>query len=288
MKFNTSMTYGVEIEIAGDWTNHAQQREIAAALQSGGILAYAEGYNHDTESYWKVVYDSSCGHEVVSPILRGYEGLDEIEKVCEILQSAGYSVNSRCGFHVHHGIAHLSKKQIRNIYLLAIKWENVVDRLVAPSRRNNDYCESISRNAKTLAEVQNCMDILVKRGHSHYAMQVIPGRFRKVNPEAYSRHGTIEFRQHQGTLNFDKMRFWIIMTQNFVTRAMRPISSKLSTESSISFKRFCDWIGATGKYVEQTPHVIAAVETMKERWNHFNGTGKLYKSCLASAPTHPE
>lgn len=276
------MTYGVEIEVAGDWADSDEPEGIANALVDGGINARWESYGHSTHSYWKVVYDSSCGHEIVSPILRGYEGLNKLEKVCTILRDAGYTVNSRCGFHVHHGIRHLSQKQIRNIYLLAIKWENVIDRLVSPSRRGNQYCESISNDAKTLGEVRGCMNLLAERGHVHYSMRVIPGRFYKVNPESFSRYGTIEFRQHQGTLDFDKMRFWIIMTQNLVTRAMGKVSSKLKTESSISFKRFCDWIGTTGKYVEKTPHVIAAVKTMKERWNHFNGKGVQYDSCLNS------
>lgn len=282
MKFNQEMTFGVEIEVAGDWSDSDETARIAQALRSAGISAQYDSYGHSTRDYWKVIYDSSCGHEIVSPILRGDAGLDELEKVCTALQNAGCRVNSHCGFHVHHGIQHLSQKQIRNIYLLAIKWERVVDRLVAPSRRGNEneYARSISHNAKTLREVQSCMDILTKRSFQNFRLNVVPGRFYKVNPESFSRHGTIEFRQHQGTLDFDKMRFWIIMTQNFVTRAMRSISSKLSTESSISFKRFCDWIGVTGKYVENNYHVIEAVKTLKDRWNHFNGKGDKYQTVL--------
>ena len=34
-------------------------------------------------------------------------------------------------------------------------------------------------------------------------------RYYKVNLEAYSRHRTVEFRQHSGTINFAKMEKWI-------------------------------------------------------------------------------
>ena len=31
----------------------------------------------------------------------------------------------------------------------------------------------------------------------------------KVNLEAYSRHRTVEFRQHSGTINFTKIENWV-------------------------------------------------------------------------------
>ncbi|MBR1732821.1 MAG: amidoligase family protein, partial [Alloprevotella sp.] len=34
-------------------------------------------------------------------------------------------------------------------------------------------------------------------------------RYHSVNPIAYSAHGTIEFRQHQGTTNFTKIKNWV-------------------------------------------------------------------------------
>ena len=49
----------------------------------------------------------------------------------------------------------------------------------------------------------------------------IGNRYHKVNLEAYSRHKTVEFRQHSGTTNFTKMRNWVLFLHKLVTFATR-------------------------------------------------------------------
>ena len=44
-------------------------------------------------------------------------------------------------------------------------------------------------------------------------------RYRKLNMEAFWVHSTIEFRQHQGTLNADKAEHWIRLTGAMVAQA---------------------------------------------------------------------
>ena len=34
-------------------------------------------------------------------------------------------------------------------------------------------------------------------------------RYYKVNAESYTRHKTIEFRQHQGSTNYKKIEMWV-------------------------------------------------------------------------------
>jgi hypothetical protein len=40
-------------------------------------------------------------------------------------------------------------------------------------------------------------------------ISILGTRYRKVNAEAYLRHKTIEFRQHAGTVEYDKIAKWI-------------------------------------------------------------------------------
>ena len=47
-----------------------------------------EGYNHTTRPYWKIVTDASVSHEgleIVSPVLKGQDGLNQLEKVLKAL-----------------------------------------------------------------------------------------------------------------------------------------------------------------------------------------------------------
>ena len=41
-------------------------------------------------------------------------------------------------------------------------------------------------------------------------------RYKTVNVCAYGRHGTIEFRQHQGTTNADKILNWLAFCEAMV------------------------------------------------------------------------
>ena len=58
----------------------------------------------------------------------------------------------------------------------------------------------------------------------------IGDRYHKVDLEAYSRHKTIEFRQHSGTTCFTKMRNWVLFLHKLVTFATRgqvPVATAL-------------------------------------------------------------
>lgn len=49
----------------------------------------------------------------------------------------------------------------------------------------------------------------------------VADRYRAVNLHAFCRHGTIEFRQHHGALNGDKVSAWITFVLEFVERSRK-------------------------------------------------------------------
>ena len=49
-------------------------------------------------------------------------------------------------------------------------------------------------------------------------------RYRKMNLQSFSKYGTVEIRQHQGTLNWLKIVNWMIFTQALVTRSYRKVT----------------------------------------------------------------
>ena len=99
--YTFNRNFGVEIE-AYNCTRDRLARELTAA----GIRVEVEGYNHtDHTDHWKLVTDSSLHgnntFELVSPILHGEQGLEELEKVCWVLDLCNAKVNDSCGLHVH-------------------------------------------------------------------------------------------------------------------------------------------------------------------------------------------
>ena len=222
-KFNEERTFGVEIEFTT-----ASKEEVAARMNEKGVPTYVEYYNHSTRDHWKVITDSSCGYELVSPILKGRQGLAQLEKACEALREAGAQVNRKCGLHVHHDINDFEVKDIKNLFATYIKFEEVIDTFVPNSRRenNNRFCKSLSicgmdKNT-TLKELQKTKTI-------NDIASLFNTRYLKLNFQSYLKYGTVEFRQHSGTIEFDKIYNWIILTQQMVNNSkIRKVNFKYS------------------------------------------------------------
>lgn len=209
MKISSDRNFGVEIECKG-----LSREQASAALRNVGIPCRLEDYNHQVAPTWKVVPDSSVigGFEVVSPILKGQEGLNQVQKVSDALVAAGAKVEKDCGFHVHVDARDLSGLTLANILTRYAKYETAIDAVMPESRRedNNQYCLSVKDIAVKIQE-----DLW----HSISATVIanrIEGRYYKLNLTAFVRHGTVEFRQHSGTVEARKMIPWIIFCVNFV------------------------------------------------------------------------
>lgn len=182
-EFNENRTFGVEIEFFG-----TTAPQVLEALRNAGIDVQHERYNHSRRPHWKLVYDSSVnnvgtglatgGHELVSPVLKGKEGLTELKKVMEALDRAGAKVDKTCGFHVHHGVADFTVDSFKNIFFLYYKFENFFDAIVAPSRRGNgnQYCRAITREQ---IEKLEKADSLTRVG------EIFHSRYHKLNFQAY-------------------------------------------------------------------------------------------------------
>src|SRR5580765_7292553 len=101
-----NLTYGTEIEclIPSSLGPHG----LAAKLTAAGIHTEVQTYNHRPTTCWKIVTDGSVRAdrpgfspwEVVSPILTGDAGLEQIKAVSQVLITETCRINSSCGLHV--------------------------------------------------------------------------------------------------------------------------------------------------------------------------------------------
>ena len=84
--------FGVEIE-----AYNCTRERLVHELRAAGIEVNSEAYNHHLRSRWKLVTDSSLNgndtFELVSPILVGEDGLEELEKVCWVLDACNVKIN---------------------------------------------------------------------------------------------------------------------------------------------------------------------------------------------------
>lgn len=208
-------SFGIELEIAG-----ITRATAATALHAINVAVRDEGYNHDTREHWKLVSDGSVsgGFEVVSPVLRGEAGLREAMAVAEALADAGATVNRTCGFHVHFDARQMSVADIKVIMRRYAAYESEIDAVMPVSRRaaNNRFCRSLneSRLSRILA-ADTVADMA----------QAQPSRYFKINLQAFQRHGTIEFRQHSGTVNARKIGNWVCFLAAFIDESQRIAAS---------------------------------------------------------------
>ena len=258
VKCDKQATFGVEIETA----DH-NEREIAAALNAAGIPTLCNGYNHtDSHSNWKVVPDGSCGAEIVSPILKGEEGLQQVREVCAVLNQIGCRVNRSTGVHVHHGFVNGTFAQMRSILFLYAKLQPYINAML-PSRiassRDAFYTKQLN-----LDTVKAESDYISQRLYgslsridevtaaANYFGTTAHGRSERrywtVNASAFMDHKTIEFRHHSGSTNAEKIIAWIVFTQNIMTVGMsKNVSSTPLKASGKSKIRHAFWMLGTAK-----------------------------------------
>ena len=209
--FSFNRNFGIEIE-----AYNVDMIELKRKLNEAGIRTEAEGYNHTTRDYWKVVSDGSLTgsktFELVSPILNGQDGLNQLQTVSRVLKSLNAKINKSCGLHVHFDADGFGIKTWRNLYKNYAKVEDSIDAFLPESRRknNNTYCKSMKvpnyeskiDRATTLKEIERAI--------------TFENRYFKLNTQAYWRHRTVEFRQHSGTIEFEKISNWILFLTRFV------------------------------------------------------------------------
>ena len=207
----TAHTYGMEFETVG-----LNTRQAARAISSAGVACNARDYNHDTPSAWMAVPDGSLGGdmysaEIVSPILLT-ERLNEARTVSRALLNGGARVNTSTGFHVHMGaniigLAHPLGNLVVNYYTA----HPIFAKMVAPSRLNSRWCK-----VHTLDESHAIADRLNAGTFNFNSAD----RYYSLNLNAVARHGTVEFRLHQGTLNASKALAWVEFLTAMVNYSM--------------------------------------------------------------------
>ena len=220
-------TFGVEIECL-----MMRTRFVERARQNGMQYEY-QGYNHtDNRSFYKFVSDSSIHGdnpiECVSPILDGNDnGFESLKNCCKTLNEADAKVNRSTGLHVHIGVSGMTDKWFVNIFKNYQKLEQTIDTFMAPSRRrdNNGFCKSLvgfdfNFGCNTIADIQRRLN----------------SRYFKVNPMSINRHGTIEFRQHQGSTDFEKISNWVRFCAKLVEwSAKNVLNYEVSSIDAIPF-----------------------------------------------------
>ena len=248
-KFNNNRGFGVEIEFIRP--RNTSKQDICDALI---VTCEVEGYNHITRPHWKIVTDCSVhenssqhdrglvgDNEIVSPILYGENGFAQLKNILDTLNELGCEVNYTCGIHVHHDVTNKmvegkeqSQKFLANLVKFVAKYEHLIYKLVSPSRldgRNYStpvrqeffgHTETLNKNsvARMVARVKRNCENKYRYSNDINNNQPSPSvqynRACGLNFRNVWTRGSVEFRYHNGSLNFDKIVSWIVFTQAII------------------------------------------------------------------------
>lgn len=212
------LTYGIEIECyLKNNPNGTPACERGAYHRGTQIPELPRGWNAQS--------DASLGHEegylaveIVSPVLKGLAGMDQVREVCEYLKMKEAKVTDKCGFHVHVSLGryHSTPANINKLVMLAKYWEAALYAITGTIRREEGaYCKS--RPDQRVTSIINAPTLEGKAQ--------VDERYRLLNliPLATPKK-TVEFRLFSGTTLFIKMAAYIQVALGLCEAATGPIA----------------------------------------------------------------
>ena len=262
-----SRRFGVEIEFLSTIT----VEQAVMSLRAAGIQAEYMSYTHNTTPHWKIVYDGSCGYELVSPVLEGEAGIEQVRIAAAALEAAGAEVNKKCGLHVHFDASSMSIRSVKNLLKIWTKFEDVLDTFQPPSRRGNTHSLLMSNLSSSYDDAERhhaaCQAMFRKIDACRTMEQMKDlyiSRYRKLNVHSYFRHQTLEVRHHSGTTDPEKIANWVrLMARMFdaaeaaTTVQNRPLNTELGMSRTKWFFRTINAKGLTKFYTARAKKLAA-------------------------------
>jgi len=234
----SQFTFGVEIETIAPASAIANHGLTIGGYHNGLQVAYLP-------TGWKAERDGSLrpgpneyACEIVSPILKGIEGLKQVVEVCNELKAKGHRVNGSCGVHVHVGWSR--DNDVASLARLVSLVSNLEESIFAATGTKNrergqeghSYCKSVKQYGSAVAAQRHANS----------------DRYHVLNLTnlAYGTRQTVEFRAFSGSIEGLKIVSWVRICLGIVAMA-------LATTRAAKFTRAAAPTGKTSGWYRATP-----------------------------------
>ena len=209
---------------------------------------------------WTDTYDGSLsdyGREFVMRPEVGDAALKRIKRFCDWALENNWYIDNSCGLHVHTDAFYMGVNSLKGVLLTIRALEPFIYKMLPISRYNSRYSSPMSTKASTedILEVKTfgefCELWYLKMNEvTMTADKYNDSRYRGFNLHSRILHGTIEYRYHHGTLNFESIASWLrfcLSISDFGSKLLMPENEKIKNlfikqES----KDFSDYISAMG------------------------------------------
>jgi hypothetical protein len=201
------MTFGVEIECTLPRT--AMGRVSVGQYHVGTQIA-------ELPTGWTAQRDGSLyagrgrfAVEIVSPVLKGADGMQQLVQAVRWINSIGGSVNSTCGLHIHVGWNADKAALVRLMTIVANHEKGIYASTGTKTRERNHYCRGVQNDQR------------VRNEFSHNGTCRQDSRYAVLNTTNLGRRqNTVEFRAFAGTLNIAKIAGYVQMCVGLVQKAI--------------------------------------------------------------------
>jgi len=283
---------GIEIEcvvpIIGTGDNRDVQHLLAQVLTQQEIPAIARGYSHapiPPDAKLAVEHDASLRDE------SKYRGLrwskievktapmtwEEVERVVppalDIIRYFGARVNASCGLHVHHHLPEAEGRPdvVRSLQHLWWRFHPIFYGLVAPSRKSSHYCRPPQPSeARRFDRVRFYRQLggLLDRFDRYHGLN--------LTNLADQQRMTVEWRLHHGTLEWEKVKAWVLATQRWTEPAVKrschykaePIAN---TQAGLNALLVTTGLKPNSRiYAKVVKELRQVGRFLLRRWKHFN------------------
>ena len=211
-------TYGIEIECLLP-SSEIRRLGIQIGHYHHGIqlpAPFPEGWTCESDSSVSTNLNGYRGVEIVSPVLRGADGIAQVKRVAEILQDLHARVNPTCGQHIHVGVesvlgwAHTTGERAewvaKLLYQVAMHETALYASTGTHRREEGTYARPISGSGwnKVSAEKIRKASARTKAEALRDAVSMT-SRYQTLNLQNLHGRGTVEFRYGAGSTEATKM-----------------------------------------------------------------------------------
>lgn len=204
------MTFGIEIETCLP----CGLVRVGGYHCGAAIPGLPTGWNAQRDCSIRPDTADMMGVEVVSPVLKGADGLRQILAVCAWLKNSGAKVNESTGFHVHIGWAGDAEALKRLVHIVSNYERALFASTGTDKRERSRFCQGVRENhcyQRSFAAKNGCG----QRG--------VASRYHVLNITnvGLGRTSTVEFRVFSGTTNVVKILSYVRLCLALVEKALR-------------------------------------------------------------------
>jgi len=193
--------------VADDCTRIQTKRRFGVELESSTNPDF-QAIHLRNESVFGAKSDCTCtGREFYSPILAGDGGLNAVERLCQLAEKYGWTVDTACGYHLHIDVQDESLDALRSIQYAFANLYDLLIRCVNSDRRSSTFCKNYT-HPDSVEEADDLLNFFDRTQRYNY-----------LNVNSYRSHGTFENRLHEGTFDQRATCNWIILNMRITEAA---------------------------------------------------------------------